>query len=257
MALYIGSSEKYKGNMCVVEDAALRKEIEDAKKEIEEATGESYEDLTEAVKSGVDIAGAYHTVTKNYIEILKSPNAVFREHNGKKLPRIDVSNGIDWAEFCISSTIEEIDYYLDFASNKPGFRVNLHSAFRYTKNLKRMVGMKTDMVYSCPYMFQNSGIEVIEQPLDFSYLAIDTAPDFREPFLAAYYLREIRFIEETIPKSINFGSRYLSNDSIQSIIDGLRTLSGGANTLTFSSTIKAKLTDEQITMITNKNWNLA
>lgn len=50
----------------------------------------------------------------------------------------------------------------------------------------------------------------------------------------------------------------LSDVSILSIIDGLADLTGGtAQTLTLHADVKAKLTDEQKTTITNKGWLLA
>lgn len=60
---------------------------------------------------------------------------------------------------------------------------------------------------------------------------------------------------------VNMDFRYLSkldDESIQSIIDGLADLTGGATqTLTLHEDIKAKLTEEQIATITGKNWTLA
>lgn len=71
-------------------------------------------------------------------------------------------------------------------------------------------------------------------------------------------LKEVRFKKETIYNSLNIPSRSLSNESIQSIIDGLADLTGEtAKIITLSADVKAKLTDEQITTITSKNWTLA
>lgn len=62
-----------------------------------------------------------------------------------------------------------------------------------------------------------------------------------------------------IGKSISFAnSPLLSNTSIQNIIEGLEDLTEQtAQTLTFHKDIKAKLTEEQISTITSKNWTLA
>lgn len=72
-------------------------------------------------------------------------------------------------------------------------------------------------------------------------------------------LKEVRFVAETIKLSIAFThSPNLSDDSIQSIIDGLADMTGqDAKTLTFHADVKAKLTETQIATITNKNWTLA
>ena len=73
-------------------------------------------------------------------------------------------------------------------------------------------------------------------------------------------LEDIEFVANTIPLSIEFKqSPLLSDNSIQSIIDGLITITDGvARTLTLHATVKAKLTDEQIaTITTTKGWTLA
>ena len=51
---------------------------------------------------------------------------------------------------------------------------------------------------------------------------------------------------------------YLSDETIQSIIDGLADLTEQTTqTITFYATVGAKLTDEQKATITAKNWTLA
>ena len=73
-------------------------------------------------------------------------------------------------------------------------------------------------------------------------------------------LGEVRFKENTIPKSISFEyCSDLSKATIQSIIDGLAPITDGvARTLTLHADLKAKLTDEQkATITTTKGWTLA
>ena len=72
-------------------------------------------------------------------------------------------------------------------------------------------------------------------------------------------LEEIRFKEKSIFLAISFQHcNVLSNDSIQSIIDGLADLTNGtAQTLALHANVKAKLTEAQIAQITSKNWTLA
>lgn len=68
----------------------------------------------------------------------------------------------------------------------------------------------------------------------------------------------VRFAKETLKLSISILSAYLSDESIQSIIDGLADLTGQtAQTITFHTTVKNKLTEEQIASATSKNWNIA
>ena len=72
-------------------------------------------------------------------------------------------------------------------------------------------------------------------------------------------LEEIRFKPNTICVGLLLNNcSLLSDESIRSIIDGLVDLTGQeAQTITFHATVKAKLTDEQISTITSKNWTLA
>lgn len=73
-------------------------------------------------------------------------------------------------------------------------------------------------------------------------------------------LEEIRFKADTINISITFQwCANLSSEAIQSIIDGLVTITDGvARTLTLHADVKNKLTDEQIATITQtKGWSLA
>ena len=69
-------------------------------------------------------------------------------------------------------------------------------------------------------------------------------------------LVNINFIENSITQDINFqSSPNLSDVSIANIIDGLRTVTI-QRTLTLNSIIVAKLTEDQLTTIRNKNWRL-
>ena len=78
-------------------------------------------------------------------------------------------------------------------------------------------------------------------------------------FSSCTKLKNIRFETGTIPISISFvHSSFLTDESVQSIIDGLADLTGQtAQTITFHLTVKNKLTEEQIVQITSKNWTLA
>ena len=70
-------------------------------------------------------------------------------------------------------------------------------------------------------------------------------------------LVNVEFLTNNIFYSISFAqSPLLSNESIQSIINGLATVEI-AQTLTLHADVKAKLTESQIAQITSKNWTLA
>lgn len=72
-------------------------------------------------------------------------------------------------------------------------------------------------------------------------------------------LEEVRFVSGTIRTYVSFnGSKFLSDKSIQSIIDGLADLTGStAQTLTFNKTVGAKLTDTQKASASAKNWTIS
>lgn len=90
-------------------------------------------------------------------------------------------------------------------------------------------------------------------------LNVSSVKIFSNMFRYCTHLRDVRFVSGTIKYNIGFAqSNLLSDESIQSIIDGLADLTGlETQTLTFHAGVKAKLTDEQITTITSKNWTLA
>jgi hypothetical protein len=70
-------------------------------------------------------------------------------------------------------------------------------------------------------------------------------------------LEEIRF-EGVIGRNLRLQwSSKLSDASVQSVIDHLKDLTGAtAQTLTFHTTVGAKLTEDQKAAITAKNWTL-
>ncbi len=90
-----------------------------------------------------------------------------------------------------------------------------------------------------------------EIPLDFSN---NTSAN---TFYYAPSLKSISFAPECIKVSMVINSSVLTNESIQSVIDGLADLTGGTTqTLTVHSTVGNNLTDTQKATITAKNWTL-
>lgn len=66
------------------------------------------------------------------------------------------------------------------------------------------------------------------------------------------------YCEGEIPLSISFAqSKLLTNESVQSVIDCLKDLTGTtAQTLTLATSVIVNLTEEQMQTIANKNWNM-
>ena len=152
-------------------------------------------------------------------------------------------NALYSASFMGAVNLERIDFYI--ANPFPSH----NSCFRGTSKLKYLKGINMSSSKAMAQMFSGSGIEVIEEPLDIS-LVNSTLHAF-----ACDNLREIRFVPETIKRTLDFSRcSKLSAQSIQSIIDGLATVTT-TQTLTLNSAIV--LTDEQKAAITAKGWTLA
>lgn len=85
----------------------------------------------------------------------------------------------------------------------------------------------------------------------------ETTPGGSDMFYNMTGLVHLR-MEGTIAKSIGFSSsNKLSTDSVQSVIDHLKDLTGQtAQTLTFHATVGGKMTAAQKAAITAKNWTL-
>lgn len=183
---------------------------------IETATGESYNDLTEAV------------------------NMV--------LNRALVAMGAKSIGLYGCTTIKSIDFPLDVSKTE-----NLIDCLYGTTNLKTMVGFKsTSHIKYFNFLFQRSGIVSVELPFDLSRAAGGYAQNIA---IQAYNLEEIRFVEETISENnINFSDNTkLSAESVLSIAKGLAVITS-AKTVIFST--KTVIADEIKTLIAGKGWTL-
>ena len=152
-------------------------------------------------------------------------------------------NALYSASFMSAVNLERIDFYIanPFTTHN-GF-------FRGTSKLKYVKGVNMSQSKNMGLMFSGSGIEIIEEPLDISQVTM-TSNAF-----ACDNLREIRFVPETIKRTLDFRRcAKLSAQSIQSIIDGLATVTA-TQTLTLNSAII--LTDAQKASINAKGWTLA
>lgn len=97
-------------------------------------------------------------------------------------------------------------------------------------------------------------IETITNPLDL------TSGSWGSQFncFGQTRLKNIKFVPNTIYKNFYLPqTSVLTDESIQSIIDGLADLTGAdSQTVYLHSSVVSKLTDEQMTQISNKNWNV-
>ena len=164
----------------------------------------------------------------------------------KKLPKLYMANTISFFRFIAGSNVEEIDYYID--SSKV---TDVMGMFSNTKNLKHIVGIDISNATGGDGFFAGSAIEEIDEPINpikmASYGAMIT-------FNGCNNLRKIRFVPESVKWTMRYSSPVLTAESIQSIIDGLATVTT-AQTLTLHKDIV--LTDEQKATINAKGWTLA
>lgn len=154
----------------------------------------------------------------------------------------------------INETVEEIEV---FCKNKITSIANFAEAkLSGTNNALKKLILHVD-TSNCPsfngFVWKQTNLEEIGgSPLDCS-----SSIAFNLWMNNCGNLKEIRFVPNTIFANISFSNTAnLSAESIQSIIDGLAIVETSC-TLTFNSTVKAKLTEQQIATITSKNWTLA
>nr|DAI30808.1 MAG TPA: hypothetical protein [Caudoviricetes sp.] len=100
-------------------------------------------------------------------------------------------------------------------------------------------------------------LTTIEDTIDLSLIKVNlyqTSEKLTDMFSYCLKLKNVKFAVNSIYTSISFkSSRELSDESIQSIIDGLCTVEK-TQTITFNTEVVNKLTDAQKTIILNKNW---
>jgi hypothetical protein len=210
--------------------------------------------VEEKVERLVDLA-QWEQVWYEASERMVSAQALFKTYQGKTLPRTNLISATSLNDFMSNNDsiadsdckVEYIDYYLDTK------KCNSFSAcFRKCYNLKWLVGINTSNATNVLNMFALClALETIQRPLDFSKVT-----NTNSIFSGANAIKNISFVEGSIKKSITISSPVLSDESIQSIIDGLATVET-AQTLTLHADVKAKLTQAQLDTITSKNWNLA
>ena len=165
-----------------------------------------------------------------------------------KILRLNFENAIVARSVFNGCLAEIIDYYINCSK-----ATDINRLFQSCPNLKFLYGVDTSSCANCTYFLSGcSSLETIQIPFDFS-LVTQNASSFN----GCVALKNIRFVAECIKLSISFSSSsLLSDESIQSIIDGLATVET-AQTLTLHADVKAKLTQTQLDTITSKNWSVA
>lgn len=124
-----------------------------------------------------------------------------------------------------------------------------------TKLKKITLNVNTEKVTTFnAFVWGRQGLEIIDgTPLNFSSVTV-----IGSAFIGCSSLREMRIAPNTIKVACNLSAcSNLSNETIQSIIDGLADLTGDTmRELDFHAGVVNKLTEEQWTQIANKNWSV-
>jgi hypothetical protein len=203
--------------------------------------------VTEKVEQLIDDTAMYKGVMQ-YLSFDYPTNLTdrFRQYKGTKLPKFDFANKVNVTRCfygCIN--VENIDWYI----NTDVCTIGLSFLSGMSK-LKNMVGVNTASMVNASALFMDDVLlETIDEPLNFQSVTNNS-----NAFSKCYKLKNIQFVKETIKLSLSFAwSNLLSAGSVQSIIDGLATVTT-AQTLTLNSAIA--LTDEQKATIQTKGWTL-
>lgn len=164
---------------------------------------------------------------------------------------VDIPKCYDLTRFvCYTENLKKIKV----SGNEGENLVNLTNAFQGSANLEeidltdfclKVEVMNAGTFSTCPNLKRILG------EFDLSSVSDTSLPTFVVPTL-----EEIRFKEGSIPKNLTMTAcKNLSDDSVQSIINGLATVETQQK-LTLYTNIVLKLTEEQLTTIANKNWTV-
>ena len=153
------------------------------------------------------------------------------------------------------SSLEEVNLI-----NIPDFAINAASMFSLAPNLipdkLKIVSFSPKVIFSNSSLLFNGRIslEIINGEFDLSEITSSNSQG--NMFNNCFSLREVRFIQGSIKYSLSVASSsQLSDESIQSILDGLATVSS-TQTLFLNSAVYAKLTEEQKQSATDKGWTI-
>ena len=223
-------------------------------------TGGTDTDLTSAV--GTLVAGyGQGESTENIVDITPLIGKVEFSSNALKTYTDDISLNLVNAITIASIFDNKIIKFNKLSITISSICTTFQNAFRAAsvtnntyKNLK-IIEIKGDTSGVTTFINAFTGrtdLEEIQGVLNFS-----SANSVTNTFNNCPKLIKIQMFKNSLSISCNLSSSpLLSNESIQSIIDGLATVET-SQTLTLHADVKAKLTEEQLTTITSKNWTLA
>jgi hypothetical protein len=219
------------------------KRMESLKQSIETVTGESYEDLTGAVKGAVDKAkmeDIWYQFSGKWTQMPRFSNTdieVFPRINFEKMQYITMQNMVN---------IKRIDYYINC-----GKVLNLSDCFKGCTSLEYIKGIDVSNTNALTGIFKDCGkLKTIEEPLYFK-----SANGLINPFNYCESLEDVLFVPNHIKHSFTIAqSPKLSEKSKQSIVDALMYVET-AQTLSVSKQVV--FTEEQKATIAEKGFTIA
>lgn len=181
--------------------------------------------LIEMLESKTSLEYVFMQCTSNYCPLFKvnpqvtTVSQMFMNSKIKEIPELDFNNITNMGFFATHSAVEKIKI----------------------KN--------TGKVNNVELAFYN-----ITKCQEISLLDFTSVTNAKNTFRYSSSIKELRFVKNSIHISISFESQsLLSAESVQSIIDGLATVTT-AQTITFHKNIA--ITDEQKQTINEKGWTL-
>lgn len=170
---------------------------------------------------------------------------------------VDCSNNTNFSNvFCNCFMLEDVSFInIDEDKSQSWTRAFRIDTFVEYSNLKNISFSPKLIGTSFSYMFHNQqDLENINGEIDFT--KISSATNITLMFYACNNLKEVRFTKESLKYDFQMAqSRYLSLESLQSIIDGLGNVTT-TRTLSLNSTAYNKLTEEQKQSATDKGWTI-
>lgn len=179
-------------------------------------------------------------------------NAVFPDNYEANFIMQGFNGVVNMSYFCMNSNVYKA--VVEFKEQPTQIATN--SMFMQCSNLVEIKFNNTEtVIYNGAAMCSLcSALERIEGVLNLS-----PATNISGMFSKCNALKEVRFAEGSIYKTISFvDNTELSNDTVDSIINGLADLTGQTSQgLTLHGNAYNKLTTEQEATIYSKNWTLA
>lgn len=152
-----------------------------------------------------------------------------------------------------SEELEKLNFdYTIFTKN-----VMLSSFFSNCPNLTYVILNDTSKVSSFSNMFLNdSNLESVKT-LNFSLISLRSI-NLTTVFKGCTKLKEVRLVPNTLQAKLDFSEApLLSDESVQSIIDGMKQITSGTVYIAFHSNTSNRFTDEQYSQIKAKGWTLS